>query len=74
MQGGRKEEEKDKLFNELFDTVGCVQDGEKIIVAGDLNGPTGEGHGHEAVHEGYTFGLRNSEGKELSKLPLQLIW
>ena len=61
-QVGRKEEEKDKLWNELFDTVGCMPHGEKVVAAGGLNGHIGQEHvGYEAVHGYYSFGLRNSE-------------
>ena len=75
-QVGRKEEEKDKFWNELFDTVRCMPDSEKVIMAGDLNGHIGEERvGYEAVHGGYSFGLRNSEREIIfSILQFQQIW
>ena len=65
-QVGRTEEEKDQFWIDLFDTVSCIPDSEKVIVAGDLNGHIGQERlGYEAVHGGYSFGLRNTEGERI---------
>ena len=49
-------------MNELCDTGGRVSNSDKATVAGGLNGHVGEiQSGYEAVHRGYTFGLRNSK-------------
>ena len=48
-QTGCEEEEKDKFWNQLGDTIMAIPESEQLWIGGDLNGHVGEGNaGHEA--------------------------
>ena len=54
------------LYNELYDIEDIYS--EKVLASGDLKVHTGlKLIGYEETHKGYSFGLRNSEGKKLEK-------
>ena len=62
-QTGCEEGEKEKLMEELDQLVGKTEEGELLIVCGDLNGHVGkESDGFEEVHGGHGYGNRNREG------------
>ena len=63
-QAGRLRPEKQEFFPLLGKIVSEINDGEKLLIGGDLNGHVGAGvEGFEGVHGGFGFGKRNVEGE-----------
>ena len=64
LQAGRPRSEKEEFFTLLGKIVSEIDDGEKLLIGGDLNGHVGAGvEGFEGVHGGFGFGKRNVEGE-----------
>ena len=63
-QAGRPLPEKEEFFTLLGKIVSEIDDGEKLLIGGDLNGHVGAGvEGFKGVHGGFGFGKRNVEGE-----------
>ena len=58
-QAGRHMPEKEEFFTLLGKIVSEIDDGEKLLICGDLNGHVGAGdEGFEDVHGGFGFGKK----------------
>ena len=58
-QAGRHMPEKEEFFTLLGKIVSEIDDGEKLLICGDLNGHVGAGdEGFEGVHGGFGFGKK----------------
>ena len=63
-QAGRPMPEKEEFFTLLGKIVSEIDDGEKLLIGGDLNGHVEAGvEGFEGVHGGFGFGKINVEGE-----------
>ena len=63
-QAGRAMPEKEEFFTLLWKIVSEIDDGEKLLIGGDLNGHVGVGvKGFEGMHGGFGLGKRNVEGE-----------
>ena len=68
-QTGYEEGEKEKFMEKLDQLVGKIEEGELLIVCGDLNGHVGkESEGFEEVHGGHRYGNRNREGRSILEM------
>ncbi|ESO05771.1 hypothetical protein HELRODRAFT_191380 [Helobdella robusta] len=67
-QQSRKEEEKDRFYDDVSDEIG--QAGlDEFVVLGNLNGHVGaDADGYEGVHGGWRYGIRNEEGRRVLEL------
>ncbi|ESO12023.1 hypothetical protein HELRODRAFT_158422 [Helobdella robusta] len=65
----RKEEEKDRFYDDVSDEIGQAGLDEFVVLLGDLNGHVGaDADGYEGVHGGWRFGIRNEEGRRVLEL------
>ena len=65
-QSGRPVKEKEEFYEELLYVVSRINEKEKLIIGGDMNGHVGSrSKGFPEVHGGYSYGERNSEGERL---------
>ena len=54
------------FWNAVYDLVERLKREEMVVLGGDLNGHVGrESDGHEGVHGGYGYGIRNMEGETI---------
>ncbi|ESO02831.1 hypothetical protein HELRODRAFT_174255 [Helobdella robusta] len=68
-KGGRKEEEKDRFYDDFSDEIGQAGLDEFVVLLGDLNGHVGaDADGYEGVHGGWGYGIRNEEGRRVLEL------
>ena len=63
-QAGRPVRDKEEFFTLLGKIVSEIDDGEKLLIGGDLNMGVGV-EGFESVHGGLGFGKRNAEGETM---------
>ena len=71
-QTGCEEGVKDRFMEELDELVGKTEEGELLVVCGDLNGHVGkESEGFEEVHAGHGYGNRNREGSSILEMAQQ---
>ncbi|XP_063594366.1 uncharacterized protein LOC134771354 [Penaeus indicus] len=62
-QVGCGDDEKLSFWRDLDSVVQGIEDGERIVIAGDLNGSVGwSGVGYEGVHGGHDISNVNQEG------------
>ncbi|ESN90771.1 hypothetical protein HELRODRAFT_182599 [Helobdella robusta] len=68
-QQSRKEEEKDRFYDDVSDKIGQAGLNEFVVLLGDLNGHVGaDADGYEGVHGGWGYGIRNEEGRRVLEL------
>ncbi|ESO05448.1 hypothetical protein HELRODRAFT_184200, partial [Helobdella robusta] len=68
-QQSRKEEEKDRFYDDVSDEIGQAGLNEFVVLLGDLNGHVGaDADGYEGVHGGWGYGIRNEEGRRVLEL------
>ncbi|ESO04090.1 hypothetical protein HELRODRAFT_173167 [Helobdella robusta] len=68
-QQSRKEEEKDRFYDDVSDEIGQAGLDEFVVLLGDLNGHVGaDADGYEGVHGGWGYGIRNEEGRRVLDL------
>ena len=68
-QTGCEEGEKERFMEEPDELVGKTEEGELLVVCGDLNGHVGkETEGLEEVHGGHGYGNRNREGRSILEM------
>ncbi|ESO02778.1 hypothetical protein HELRODRAFT_174195 [Helobdella robusta] len=68
-QQSRKEEEKDRFYDDVSDEIGQAGLDEFVVLLGDLNGHVGaDADGYEGVHGGWGYGIRNEEGRRVLEL------
>ncbi|ESN92568.1 hypothetical protein HELRODRAFT_164640 [Helobdella robusta] len=68
-EGTRKEEEKDRFYDDVSDEIGQAGLNEFVVLLGDLNGHVGaDADGYEGVHGGWGYGIRNEEGRRVLEL------
>ncbi|ESN90212.1 hypothetical protein HELRODRAFT_182709 [Helobdella robusta] len=68
-QQSRKEEEKDRFYDDVSDEIGQAGLNEFVVLLGDLNGHVGaDADEYEGVHGGWGYGIRNEEGHRVLEL------
>ncbi|ESO11454.1 hypothetical protein HELRODRAFT_183148 [Helobdella robusta] len=68
-QQSRKEEEKDRFYDDVSDEIGQAGLNEFVVLLGDLNGHVGaDADGYDGVHGGWGYGIRNEEGRRVLEL------
>ena len=65
-QAGCTEEERDQFWSSLQEEVEKVEENERFILGGDLNGHIGGGNEQiEQIHGGHAYGLENDGGEKI---------
>ncbi|ESO00357.1 hypothetical protein HELRODRAFT_175767 [Helobdella robusta] len=68
-QQSRKEEEKDRFYDDVSDEIGQARLDEFVVLLGNLNGHVGaDADGYEGVHRGWGYGIRNEKGRRVLEL------
>ena len=63
---GRRDEEKECFWNEVFHLVSCIPQNEMVVFAGDMNGHVGSSNdGYDGTHGGFGYGSRNADGSRI---------
>jgi len=63
---GKPDEEKERLWNEVFSLVSCIPQYQMVVFAGDMNGHIGSSNvGYDGTHGGFGYGSRNADGSRI---------